>query len=631
MRKLAVPIHLNTITENSLPTYLEMVKACGAERVFICGFGEIYREESVLYTDTDRVKKSIRFFKDNGFETAVWVNSFGHGILLTHNSDSDNGNQYTKIEGVNGDYVHQVYCPMDEKFAADYSKGIRKLASLGPDIIMLDDDFRINTRDYYMGCFCPLHLKEYYKRIGEEVPREELERLVFTGGKNKYRSAYMELLRDTLLDFAKMLRAAVDEVNPTIRLGASTTHDNWDYSGTDAIEIARAFAGNTEPFVRTAGAPYWKENLSRTIESTRMQIQWCNEADIEVFTEGDVYPRPRYNVPSRQLELFDLALIADGKADGILKYIFDYAQKPEYETGYIERHIKYEKLREELENMFVGKTTVGVRVFNEMHRIENLDLPTECEDKIAKKLTTSYKSVAGYLLAANGIPTVYEDSEYPAYICGENAKYISEQDLKNGAILDALAAKILMTRGVDTGLLEEETACFAGEYFANYDDTIRNINKKVTLKRVKCSDKAEVLSVFLPDGTPAAYTYENEQGLRFLVLSHDLYGSKDNANYFNNYYKQEQVIQAIEWAGRKKLPVASYKNPCLYMITAKNADSMAVAVFNIFMDEIPEPVIFLDDEYQRITCLNCTGQIEKNKVCLSEMAPFGFAAFEVKK
>ena len=38
----------------------------------------------------------------------------------------------------------------------DFPEAMKKLAELKPDMIMLDDDFRINgrTRHYHFGCFC---------------------------------------------------------------------------------------------------------------------------------------------------------------------------------------------------------------------------------------------------------------------------------------------------------------------------------------------------------------------------------------------------------------------------------------------------------------------------------------------
>lgn len=79
-----------------------------------------------------------------------------------------------------------------------------------------------------------------------------------------------------------------------------------------------------------------------------MQMAWCKDSSVETFAEGDTYPSPCYQVSSRVLEMYDIALLADGASDGILKYMFDYSQKAEYETGYIRRHIANEPLRQNI-------------------------------------------------------------------------------------------------------------------------------------------------------------------------------------------------------------------------------------------------------------------------------------------
>ena len=630
MYKLSVPVSMNTLTEETFPVYMEWFRKCKVHRVFICGFGHIYAEDSVLNSDPKRVEKAIRYFQSQGLEVGAWVCSLGHGMILAQDKKEQYVSPYTPIEGVLGDTVAEAICPLDEDFVTDYQNAIRKLASFHPDMIMLDDDFRMNVRPYYMGCFCPLHLKEYYKRIGEEIPREELESLLFTGGKNKYRSAYMELMKDTVLDFAKGLRQAVDEVDDTIRLGAAGSPDNIDFSGTDLLEIARAFAGKTEPFTRTIGAPYWRGHLSAVVDDSRMEMSWYKNQGVEVFTEGDSYPRPRYNVSAKVLELFDFLLIADGNTDGILKYMFDYVQKPDYEEGYADMHVRRMDIREGIFKLFEGKVPTGVEVYSSMHKVENWDLSEVCPDKIVTKLARhGYRSHAGKLLSQNSIPSAYGKTDYPILLCGENARYVQEEDLKNGAVLDVVAARILGERGVDVGLISEEDATFVGEYFPTAGDTVRGF-KEVALKKIACSPKAKIQSTFVPDETPASYTYENAKGQRFYVLAHDNFMSEACPNYFNNYYRQAELVETIEWLGGKKLPATCMKHPNLYILAAIGQGALSVALANMFQDDIFEPVIQLDREYQEIQFLNCSGQLKGDKVYLSDVGPYQFVAFEVK-
>ena len=243
MYKLSIPISMITLTDENRHIYLDWLQKCGAQRVFLCCIGSVYTPDSLIHTDPERLRRTIAFFRAAGLEVGIWFNGFGHGSTLSGADPVGNPEGYMPLTGVMGETVAEALCPLDVRFAARYRDAVAKLAALEPDILMLDDDFRLNSRGYYMGCFCPLHLEEYYRRIGQVIPREQLEGLIFTGGKNKYRTAYMEMQRDTLLDFARMLRQAVDEVAPSVRLGACTVLDNWDYTGTDAIEIAKAFAG----------------------------------------------------------------------------------------------------------------------------------------------------------------------------------------------------------------------------------------------------------------------------------------------------------------------------------------------------------------------------------------------------
>ena len=57
---------------------------------------------------------------------------------------------------------------------------------------------------------------------------------------------------------------------------------------------------------------------------------------------------------------------------------------------------------------------------------------------------------------------------------------------------------------------------------------------------------------------------------------------------------------------------------------------MAVGLWNCFADDIKKPVVTLDKEYKEIKFINCEGELSGNKVTLSYMKPYSFAAFEVK-
>ena len=57
---------------------------------------------------------------------------------------------------------------------------------------------------------------------------------------------------------------------------------------------------------------------------------------------------------------------------------------------------------------------------------------------------------------------------------------------------------------------------------------------------------------------------------------------------------------------------------------------MAVGLWNFFADPVLSPTVELDNAYASVRCLNCEGTLDGNRVHLSDIPPFGFAAFEVR-
>jgi len=621
---------MNTLNDETLPIFLKSCKDSGVHRVFLCGVGSVYLPTSKIFTRNEFMKKAIKVFKSEGFEVGVWIGGFGHGVILQHDKGVATPDMFTPLEGVGGETTKFGFCPYDDSFIEAYAKGVKTVAEMGPDLIQIDDDFRLSLRkDFYFGCFCKKHLAEYYRRLGEEVPRDRIEQLVYGGGKNKYRDTYRGLMRDTLLGFAKKMRDTIDSVDPTIRLSSCSSCENWDANGIDMTELAKTFAGNTKPYARVAGAPYGDPSLIPELDISRLQFKWMRDAGVETMAEGDVYPRPRYNVPSKLLEVFDLVFIAGNEGDGILNYVYDYVSKPDYETGYVQRYIRNAPLREQVEEIFHDKKPCGLEVFQIPHLIENWDLPKEVTHGIHTRITGACFATSRELISRNTIPVTFDSCDGPVFVAGENAKYIDPEMLKRGAVLDIKAADLLARRGIDTGFISEEPCEPDEEIFIEEKDHLLNVATR-GLRKVVCKEGAKVLSKFMPSDSPSVYLYENADGLRFLVVAVDIYASSPKTNFFANYYRQAQLIKGIEWVGKRKLPAVCTKNPNLYIIASKNEKAMSVALANIFLDDIIEPVVKLDKEYGEIRFVNCTGRLEGDTVYLSDIAPYGFAAFEVK-
>jgi len=456
------------------------------------------------------------------------------------------------------------------------------------------------------------------------------------GKDNKFRQAWIKANGDALVEFSHNMRNAVDKVNPKIRIGVCSCTSSWDIDGRRSNEIDHILSGKNKPFRRLIMAPYWATSrewgskLQNVIELERMEIGW-NDADTEIMSEGDAYPRPRTYCPASYVEIFDTALRADGRFDGILKYGIDYYSTANYEKGYALRHVKNQELYKKIEKYFSNKDACGVRIY------ENPDKITGSDFKEKGVMNSLFFTPSAYVLSENNIPTVYTGEGVCNMALGRNIEIVTDEVMKQGVIIDASAAKILMEKGVDVGIKyisNEAEITNSTEYFTKQKEYV-NHNQKVKSYKVELCDGADVLSLLYEDeeclksSTPAAYLYKNGQGQKFFVYTFD-FKMKDRRTYCF-YARSRQLADGIKSLTGKSLPAYTYGNPDIYTLVKRNENSLAVGLWNCFADAAYEPMIELDGEYSEISFINCKGTLCKDKVCIDEISPFEFAGFEVRK
>jgi len=622
MYKISVPLMNRNIQRAGREKFAEYLKKMKAERVFLA-LDAYFVDEKKRTVELAALKDNCEYFKSQGFEVGAWIWTF------MINEDT----QYTHMTSPFGKVSATQMCPSDPAFREFAAFYVKEIAKCGVDMIMYDDDYRYGFIDIGMGCTCKNHLARMSEIVGEELTlNDDLANKLLAGGKNKYRSAWLQANGEYFRLFAKEMRAALDQINPDIRFGPCACMPLWDFDGVSTAEISRILAGNTKPFLRLIGAPYWSVNrswgnrLQDVIELERMERSWCGDG-IEIFSEGDVYPRPRFACPASYLEGFDTALRADGRMDGILKYPTDYTSSADYEPEYIRRHLRNQPLYERIDAHFSGKTAVGVRVYEAMTKFEDTVVPEEVAG--TTQVQIMFFSPAARMLTASSVPTVYEGLGCAGIAFGENVKYIPEEALDRGLIIDARAAAILTERGIDVGITEiGERVSVNEEHYLNYNEDLPAATAKPYKMTLK--EKANIQSTFTVEGgtIPASYRYENAAGQRFLVFTFNGYFAPDQLT--RQYTRSRQLAEAVEWFSGSKLPAYAFGNPDLYIMCKDSESARTVGLWNFFADSIFEPVITLNKEYSKITFINCTGELRGNKVFLSEIQPFAFAGFEVE-
>lgn len=622
MYRISIPIINENVRENNREQILKEIRRFDAERIFLAldtYETDVRRRRAVMET----LAENRRFFKSKGFEVGAWIWTF----MLKDNKT------FRTMRSIHGTGLAQYMCPTDEsfvRFAVDY---IKDIARCGVDIIQFDDDFRYGFLGDGPACLCDGHMAAINKITGEPLTREELKQKIVFGSKNKFRDAFLQANGDALRNFAGVVRSAVDEINPDIRVSLCACLSSWDLDGTDARELATVLAGKTKPLLRLIGAPYWGalkcwgNSLQDAIELERMERAWTGAEGMEIMAEGDAYPRPRTLCPASYLEGFDTAIRASGCTDGILKYGIDYVSNTGYETGYAVFHEKNRGIYSAIDSVFRTKVSCGVRVYESMKKISETAVPTKVNKDV--NIEFLFFSKAARTLAYNTVPTVYEGEGICGIVFDENARNLPLRALEHGLILDIAAAEILTERGIDVGL-ESIGEAVVGEH----EHFVHNGNRILTLGaaayNIRIKNTAEILSTTDTSAgpVPMSYRYENADGRRFLVLNINTRSDADNP--LKHYERSRQYAEQIPWLSGKKLPAYVYGSPALYMQCKKGEGGMAVGLWNFFADPVFSPTVQLDREYSSITCINCSGSLDGDRVTLSDIAAFGFAAFEVR-
>lgn len=647
MADIFVPVSIHR-GQNTTQTLADL-KRIGATRVYLALAQRMaFDDGEVRDAMLSQIAEKNEYYQAAGYEVGVWLPSLGFGGPTTpYNGEA--AKRFPRIRSILGREMDDALCPLDENFSDALADFLCALVRRGVKMIMLDDELCLSVRPG-IGCACERHMAALSARLGAPISREELPTRVFSGGPSRERSAWIATMGDSMLGFCRKLRAAVDTVDPAVRMGFCAGYTSWDMEGVDAITLTKALAGNTRPFLRFTSAPYWcasrrfaRQTLGTVIETARMQAAWCRDAGVEVFSEIDTYPRERFHTPAALGECFDLVTRATDDMNA-LKYFYEYTCQPDYERGYVEAHARHAKLREEIAEIFNTKTAVGVRVYETMRKLETAELPAFPDGEYAKRheaersiMRRMLFSSAQKLLSSNAIPTVYEGEGLCGICFGESARSLPLSAADHGLILDAKAAEILQARGVDVGLLSCETMGNPGKERFLDGSPESQLFDTSRVCRITVKEGAQILSRYIPldeyyedPDAPAAYRYENAQGQRFLVYAFVGDDEEDCSSLFWSYARGKQVADSIEWLGGRALIARCERHPHLYAIAKEGKGHRAIGYANLSLDEIFDARVVLDAPAETVRFIGCTGRLlDEKTIVIDYVKPYGFVAVEV--
>lgn len=611
---MMAPLQLDPLDDSFFAEYAQNALRMNVSRVFLSAPGlkgaatpglEDYRRYAGL------LKERIAFFADYGIKTGFWyAPTLGWDVLVSDGVK----HPYQQLTGHDGHEETGISCPLDPAFADFFAESFKILAASGVDLIITEDDYRLHLRSVPFGCFCPLHLAAFREETGLDLSRDELVNKVLTGKPNDIRNRWMDFLGKGLVELAAKTRAAVDEVNPAVRLGITAVMSHFSHEGFDVCDLLTAFSGRNRPFMRNIGAPYWSKSPVDTgfiIEYARLQQKWVEKTGAELVGEGDPFPHNRYLTPASYLTAYAQGLAVSG-FPGLLAYAQSYSSLPSHDDGYVSRLEKLLPNIEAIRALIPDEyKAVGVAPIEVKNNFKHLTLPDTIDTGLVSWPDKPYSL---QMLSRLGIPITFEDETAPVFIAGYAATGLPEETvmalLRRGAVLDGVAAKSLFEQGYDIGVSQMDAApCVprfekyldpdsCGKYTGDHNWMI---SKREDFYFCSPKPGAKTITSFMDPALnqlfPGVLHYESPTGYRVAILPFSLQrcvpGTHDQAAF--SLQRAYQLTRTFAWVGKKPLPACVPDIPNLHLIARCSPDRKTLAVYlqNTSADLVENPVVML--------------------------------------
>lgn len=201
-------------------------------------------------------------------------------------------------------------CPLDPGFREYVRRTVTMLAKEKPYSFLVDDDVRL-INGQGLECFCPHHLARFNALSEREYTADELREIVKNAKPgDSLLERFEKVRRESLFEFADLIRAAIDAVDPSIRCGYCTP--GWEnlISG----EMAKRLAGKTKPFLRVNNAMYLEGDakfFASQMNYTQM-LRKYNPDIPELLDESDTFPQHRYSKSALSMHAHITGAILNG-------------------------------------------------------------------------------------------------------------------------------------------------------------------------------------------------------------------------------------------------------------------------------------------------------------------------------
>jgi hypothetical protein len=502
-------------------------------------------------------------------------------------------------------------CPLSEGWKRATTELWHRYASTEPDVLWVEDDIRLhNHQPAKFACFCPLHMKEFSKKVGKEVSREELvAALLAPGEPHPYRKAWLDLNRDIMTDTVAFIEKCVHEVSPEIKLGLmSSLPTSHAIEGRDWDAFTSALAGDKKLVVRPCLGNYIETSPRGLYYSDAFMkvILHCLKPDMIIQTEVENWPFTGFS-KSAKFTFLQCALSFLLGADGVTMNLYDHMGNPmsiDPEMGEMLRE-KKAYLNAINERCLKGKIS-GIQLLHPQTGSYNVQVKESADIYDLSAAGHAW----GHILEPLGFPTTFDKSKVVA-LSGQVVRSLSKERiteiLSGGVLVDLGALKCLIDAGfedmlgvsVKRTLFKYDEPLSAEEYFNTDFGGAKDMYLTGTMPHL--SGNQEMADMSLAEGTvvvsrmvdpdahpkyPFLTLYENKLGGRVAVYPIDIEYMITGVSFLSPYRKQ-QMDNVIEWLSGGEIALKVTSGPYPLPVRIDKDGRIILSAFNLTLDAWP--------------------------------------------
>jgi len=534
----------------------------------------------------------------------------GLGILLQSLINHADRNQprspvtFQRLVGLDSSECQNCYCPLDPGFQQYTREVIQTLARLEPDLLLVDDDFRM--LDHYpvkVACACELHLELFASIAGQPLNAAAVTLALETGSDVSLRQAWEKTQLAGLEQMAQVIRNAADSVDPDLHLGICVCCFEEHYTAS----LARILAGKHRPFVRVNNA-YYLEGAPRELPARLLKGRRTArflDPGTEILGESDTCPHHRHSMSATTLRAHIAGSLLNG-AHGVKLWVTDL------QNGDSNKGIAYNKMLHKETAFFnaIQNLKVDWRGFDiagkPISPLSDVYISKDENNPFADDGADFRDKGWGPAMVEIGMPFTYDSNSAVKALSGAAPLSFSSEELtallSGPVLLDGVATGYLCRMGLGH-LLGVKVVGNVGNLWRECYLEDQPINGKSAGKKVQrgtpadrpvklkiTDDSTMILSKYMIDPwfsslpevyvAPAVTAFTNSLGGRIVI-----YATAVANRNFSEPIRQAQLQGIVSWLTQngETFPVVDSDAPC-YLMAGREDDKWILALFNLSMD-----------------------------------------------